>query len=490
MFFSSPHYQFTRWLLLRGLGGICLIAFLSLWVQVEGLVGNNGILPVSDFLSQVSQQLSAPEKYYQLPTLLWFYSSDLMLHLTCAIGTVSSLLLIFNIIPVMSAFLIWVTYLSLAIGGQVFTGYQWDILIIEAAFIALFLAPWKVAPLFTTSPPNLWGIWLMRLLVFKVIFASGVVKLMSGDPVWHNMTALSYHYQTQPLPHFMSWYMHQLPLWWHKFSCALMFLVELGLPFLIFVNRRFRQIAFFGITGLMLLIFMTGNYNFFNLLVIVLALSLLDDTFLKNYFSRFVSLTSQNYRKLSIKKYSTYLFALIFTVVSLLQTIKLFYTSSPVPSLLQQPINWVRPFRTINSYGLFANMTTKRPEIIIQGRYKGQTWKTYSFKWKPNATSDFPDWIQPHQPRLDWQMWFAALKNYRQSRWFVPFLVRLLEGQPEVLDLLDYNPFPNTPPDQIRALTFQYQFTSWEEGQKSGKWWKRTRQGLYCPAFSLDQIRH
>jgi hypothetical protein len=145
----------------------------------------------------------------------------------------------------------------------------------------------------------------------------------------------------------------------------------------------------------------------------------------------------------------------------------------------------VGPFRTINSYGLFAIMTTSRPEIIIEGSMDGRTWLAYEFRHKAGDVRRRPSFVAPHQPRLDWQMWFAALGSARSNPWFGSFCFRLLQGKSEVLELLEKNPFPDRPPRYIRATGYEYHFTTTAEREKDGAWWKREKTGEYYPSHSL-----
>ncbi|MYF97694.1 DUF393 domain-containing protein, partial [Candidatus Poribacteria bacterium] len=249
----------SRWLFLRGLGCIYLIAFLSLWVQIHGLIGSNGILPVNDYLPAVQQQIGT-KGYHLVPTLFWFNSSDLFLHLICAGGVILSIVLISGFFPTVSLIGLWVIYLSVISVGRVFLSFQWDVLLLEVGLLAIFFAPFKIRETFSrASELSTPFLWLLRWLLFRLMFASGFVKLAS-DEVWRDFTALNFHYETQPLPTWIGWYVHQLPEWFHEISVLGMFVVELGVPFLIFAPRRLKTIGCIALIGLQLLIILTGNY--------------------------------------------------------------------------------------------------------------------------------------------------------------------------------------------------------------------------------------
>jgi predicted DCC family thiol-disulfide oxidoreductase YuxK len=494
-----PDYFLTRWIFLRALGLVYLVAFVSLWTQISGLIGHNGILPTDQFMSAVQQHCDARgiglERFHLLPTLCWFNSSDSFLNFQCATGTIFSVLLFFGIAPAPCLALLWLLYLSLATVGQDFLGFQWDYLLLEAGFLAIFFAPLQWLPKFSReAPPSKIVLWLLRLLLFKLIFSSGCVKLLSDDPSWRNLTALTFHYQTQPLPTWIGWYANQLPLWFQKFSCAAMFAIELGTPCLIFTPRRIRFLGCAAIVFLQILILLTGNYTFFNFLTLALCLLLLDDFILQQILqSGFRRLFSFNLQPSTSKrcrrwpKTAIIPLAAVALAISLFQMISMFAVRSNLLFPIAITDEWLQPLRTINSYGLFALMTTERREIIVEGSNDGTNWLAYEFKYKPGDVNRRPRFVEPFQPRLDWQMWFAALGNVQQSPWFGNFCERLLQGSPEVLALLDKNPFPKHPPRFIRAELYDYHFTSPAERRTTGAWWKRKPIGEYLPPVSLNE---
>jgi len=365
----------------------------------------------------------------------------------------------------------FVLYLSLVSIGQSFLSFQWDFLLLEAGFLAIFLLP--VFP----------RIWLFRWLLFRLMFLSGTAKLLSHDPTWRNLTALEFHYQTQPLPTVFGWYFHQLPIGYQKASVVFLFFIELVVPFLMFAPRRVRLFAGAMTVALQALIFLTGNYAFFNLLTVALCLSLCDDALLRR-FGR-PKPARQRAPSTRLQRAVTAGLFLFIMPASGFELMEIFSGSVPRPAAAA--LNWIAPFGVVNTYGLFAVMTTSRPEIIVEGSNDGQTWLEYGFRYKPGDLKRAPVWVQPHQPRLDWQMWFAALNGYQSQPWFVNFMVRLLEGSPDVLTLLAVNPFPSSPPRFVRARLYDYQFTTLAERRATGNWWRREPQGEYFPAVSLKQ---
>src|SRR6266571_1571599 len=283
---SEPTYVLAGWLFLRLLGLIYFVAFASLATQIKGLVGSKGILPATDFLASRSRW--GVQRFYRIPTLCWFNSSDGSLLFLSWTGATLSLLLVAGIAPALVLGVLWLFYLSLFAVGRIFLGYQWDILLLETGFLAIFLAPFELTPHFpSASTPPVIIRWLFWWLLFRLMFSSGMVKLRSADPAWRKLTALCHHYETQPLPTPLAWYAHHLPRWFHRFSAAIMFIIELFVPFLIIAPPPLRHLAAFVFILFMVLIQLTGNYCFFNLLGIALSILLLDDTMLQPAFRFF-----------------------------------------------------------------------------------------------------------------------------------------------------------------------------------------------------------
>lgn len=490
----GPHcYILSRWLFLRLLGVVYLIAFLSFWVQLLGLIGGNGILPADNFLSVVKTNIGS-KAYWFVPTLAWFNAHDWFLEFLALGGALLSLLLIFGVLTMPVLVVLWLFYLSLVSVGQVFMSFQWDNLLLETGFLGILLAPLQVlSKPSRESPPSSTVMWLFRFLLFRLMFSSGFGKLATGDPTWRNFTALDFHYFTQPIPTPIAWYMYQFPEWFHKLSVGIMFFIELVIPFFIFAPRRLRFIAASAIIFFQVLIALTGNYTFFNLLSIALCVLLFDDAFLQRFFPKKLK-EARGTRKSSNESQTAFLYrrlgiGILAGALILLGGIQLGEATigyEGLPSVFQKAILMPSPLRIVNSYGLFRVMTTSRPEIIIEGSNDGQSWLEYGFKYKPGDLNGSLPWVAPHQPRLDWQMWFAALGNYQDNVWFVNLMVRLLQGSPDVLRLLEKNPFPNGPPLYLRAVLYEYRFTDFDIKRATGAHWQRELKGLYLPVISLN----
>jgi predicted DCC family thiol-disulfide oxidoreductase YuxK len=475
-------YNARRWFL-RLIGIVYLIAFVSYWTQVDGLTGRNGILPSAPWLEAIRDQFGS-DSYRLFPTLCWLNSSDWFLHFLCAGGVLLSLLLVAEIVPALCLLLLWAFYLSLSVSGQIFMNFQWDYLLLEAGFLSIFLAPLRLLPSFhheTRISPL--AHFLLCWLLFRLMLMSGVVKLTSGDESWWNLTALRYHYETQPLPTPAGWLMHQCPGWFQAASIVLMFAVEIGAPFLLFAPRRLRLTGVIALITLQLLIALSGNYCFFTLLTIGLCLLFIDD-YAWPPFRKQLTIKRGGIRWPGWFMVPLTVFVLICSGPLLWDA---FLPGTGWPRGLDTVYAYVEPFRSLNGYGLFRVMTKTRPEIIVEGSQNGVTWRPYEFKYKAGDVNRAPPIVAPHQPRLDWQMWFAALDDVRGEPWFVNFLARLLQGSRPVLQLLKENPFGESPPRYVRARLFQYHFTDLREKRETGAWWKRGDEEIYCPEASLRQ---
>ena len=473
---KKPTFAVANTLFLRILALIFLIALVSYRHQAPGLNGPNGILPVGAFFNAVESQLGA-NAVWALPSLAWISPELETLQLLADIGIAASLAALLGILQPLCFLILWAVMLSLCVAGQDFYSYQWDALLIETGFLAVFLAPWRLKPHWSAiAPPRLARLAVV-LLLFRLVFSSGVVKLTSGDPNWWNLRALDFHFFTQPLPNPLAWFANQLPPEVLTILCAAMFVVELALPFAFFLPRNPRHLAAWANIALQAGIALTGNFAFFNLLSAALCLLLLDDRCWPEFLQKKTAPGVFTTRWIRRPVLGAVLILSIIPLASAFRTIPAFL--NPLAEVYAR----IAPFRSLNGYGLFAVMTTQRREILVQGSNDGHDWQTYEFLYKPGPVDRPPPVIAPYQPRLDWQMWFAALGRVETTPWFQSFLIRLLQGSPEVLALLEKNPFPDQPPKFLRAISDDYSFTT--SGDKN--WWHREPAAIYCPEVSIRQ---
>jgi hypothetical protein len=426
--------------------------------------------------------------WVDLPSLCWIFGSGAFVKVLCIAGIGLSILVLLNVAPAFCLALMWAGYLSLVSAGQIFFDFQWDTLLLETTLIAIFVVPWTLRPHEGRYDPPKLARYLVWWLLFRLMFMSGLVKLESGDITWRNLTALTFHYETQPLPTALAWYAHQLPLWFQKASCAAMFAIELGAPFCLVAPRRVRHWGALALIGLQVAIALTGNYAFFNLLSIGLCLACLDDQWWSDHHwgvaeAPKIGAAGTSPRKLKV------LAVRWFAALSVGVTFFLTFAAA-VPGTGDSPIvravdDVVGPTLSFNTYGLFRVMTTERPELIFEGSDDTHDWREYGLPYKPGDLARRPRWAAPYQPRLDWQLWFAALGPPESNPWVGTLCERLLRGDPAVLGLFSHNPFPHGAPRYIRVVRYQYEFTDAAERARTGNWWRRTPIDFYIPTVAL-----
>jgi hypothetical protein len=526
---NGPSDRFlSRWIFLRALGAIYFSAFFPLVFQIRGLIGPEGILPANEYLQSVAEQIGHA-RYWYAPSLLWFSSGAHMLTGLCWVGMAAAVLLVFNIWPRGMLAVCFVCFLSFVSAAGEFSGYQSDGMLLEAGFLSLFLAPGGFRPGFGESrPPVRAALYLLLWEWFRIYFESGVAKIVGGDLEWRNFTAMDEYYQNGPLPTWIGWYIQHLPHWFHASTSFLTLALELVLIWAAFLPRPFRIALFFFVTPWQIGIILTANYTFLNYLVLILGFLLLDDRFLLRFFSAkwkkpffaqpaepTIEPSSSAIDQLSILapptspspdaapaandgspdwwgKIRSVLAPLRVAIVAVLLTWIFYATTAqmvwmigPAP-LPTSPVVLLDPLRIANRYGLFAVMTRGRYEIEFQGSNDGQSWIAYSFRHKPQELDKPPRIYAPYQPRLDWNLWFASLGRWRDNPLVLRTERRLLSNDDDVLALFAANPFPQGPPRQVRAVLWQYWFTSMAEKREHGLWWRRELLGLYAPAIQLQ----
>jgi lipase maturation factor 1 len=510
----------SRWLFLRALGCIYFSAFFSLAFQIRGLIGPDGILPADEYLRAVARSFGYSRGVWFVPSLLWLSSGPHALTALCWVGMVASVLLVLNVWPRGMLSIGFICFLSFVSAAQDFSGYQSDGMLLEAGFISLFFAPQGFHPGFgRSSPPCRASLFLLQWEWFRIYFESGVAKIIGGDPEWRHFTAMDEYYQNGPLPTWIGWYVQHLPHWFHAASTFATLALELGLVWMLFLPRRWRILCFFIVTPWEVGVILTANYTFLNYLVVALGVLLLDDRFLLRFLPErwkkslpmgqplesalevskasheahglsilhqpIQSAQEENWkdalrRRIKIVKISAagFVLGLIFYAT----TVQLIWMFAQIP-LPSTPVAALEPFRIANRYGLFGIMTRGRYEIEFQGSDDGKTWVPYPFRYKPQALNKPPGIYAPYQPRFDWNLWFASLGSWQDYSIVPRTEVKLLSNDKDVLNLFVGNPFPQMPPRQVRAVVWQYWFTTTSEKRESGLWWRREFVGLYAPTI-------
>lgn len=527
---NGPSDRFmSRWVFLRALGLIYFSAFFSLVFQIRGLIGPEGILPASEYLKSVAEQVGHA-RYWYVPSVFWFSSGSHTLTGLCWIGMAAAALLVLNIWPRGMLAVCFVCFLSFVSAARDFSGYQSDGMLLEAGLLSLFLAPGGFRPrLGENRPPVRAALYLLLYEWFRIYFESGVAKIAGQDPEWRNFTALDEYYQNGPLPTWIGWYVQHFPHWFHTATTFFTLALELVLIWAAFLPRPFRIALFFVVTPWQIGIILTANYTFLNYLVLILAFLILDDRFLLRLFpttwkqspvGRSIAPPTeppspvrdqlsilappsspsadeaperkdtsrdgwQNIR-FWLAPLRVALTAVLLVWIFYATTAQLVWMVVPGAPLPTSPVALLDPFRIANRYGLFAVMTHGRYEIEFQGSNDGQTWTAYPFRHKPQELDKPPRIYAPYQPRLDWNLWFASLGEWRDNPMVLRTERRLLSNDADVLTLFAANPFSQEPPRQVRAVLWQYWFTSMAEKKEHGLWWRRESLGIYAPAIQLE----
>ena len=483
----APSYWLTRFAILRLLGLVYAVAFLVIVNQWQPLLGSDGLLPAASFLDAVADARGHGfATFLKLPTFFWLTRSDTAFQIAGYVGLGLSLVVLlgFANVPILVA--LWAIYMSFVHAGQIFYGYGWETLLLETGFLAIFLAPlWRLGPFPRASPPSGVVIVLLRWLIFRVMLGAGLIKLR-GDPCWRDLTCLVFHYETQPNPNPLSWWLHQLPPWFHKAEVLFNHLVELVAPFFVFGPRRARHVAGGLIVLFQVLLILSGNLSFLNWLTIVPALACFDDGLLGQFLPiRWREGLAERLAGAEETKARGLACYALAAVVALLSV-------NPVTNMLspRQLMNTsFDPFDLVNTYGAFGSVGRERYEIVLEGtgddpKDPGARWLEYDFACKPGRTNRRSCWISPYHHRLDWQMWFLAMPGAPTDSWFVHLVAKLLEGDARARGLLARGPFEDRPPRGIRALYYRYQMTHF--GEPTQDVWKRTLEGEYLPALTRD----
>lgn len=452
--FDPIDYTIIASLFPRLLGLLYLFVFGGLLFQIKGLVGKNGILPAKKYFEFIHLR-SGKKRYYLFPSIFWLNSSDPALFWGMAVGIILSLLLILGFFPWIILPLLYLLHLSTITAGQDFLSFGWEGLLLEITAQGFLLS--------LTTVPNLF-VWIsLNFLLFRFHLQAGTLKLLTGDKTWRDLTALSYHYQTQPLPNTIAWYMHKLPLWFHKLSTAVVFFIEIVVPFGIFFNEEVRLWVFGALFGLQVLIWATGNFSYLNYMTAVLCTILLGNAALSPFFSTPAAASTPLWMDALLT-----VFGICLLILQMMRLWSHFHPNKYFERILYK----ISPLHLVNRYAIFASMTTKRYEVIVEGSEDGKVWHEYTFKYKPSDLTHRPRRVAPYQPRLDWQMWFLPLSGIDEA-WYEQLLYHILKGTPEVLALLAFNPFPDKPPKYIRTNLYDYEYTTIKEKKESGCWWKR-----------------
>src|SRR6059058_5548806 len=484
IFAGGNDYWLTRFFILRMLGFVYAIAFLIAAQQLVPLIGEHGLTPANHFLTSIQTQLgSRMAGMFNIPTLFWFGISDNALSIFAWIGLGLSLLVLAGYANAIILTVLWAMYMSIVHIGQVWYGYGWETQLLETGFLSIFLCPLFDARPFPKTAPPLLVVWLFRWLGFRIMIGAGLIKLR-GDSCWRDLTCLYYHYETQPIPNPISRYLHFAPHWFHNIETVWNHFVELVVPWFSFGPRLARRVAGVLLVTFQIFLIISGNLSFLNYVTIIPFLACFDDTLLRRILPR--RIVNRAERAANDSEPS----GINNTIAVALSVLVAYLSIGPVANLISERQMMNTSFdrlSLVNTYGAFGAVGKERDEIIFEGTDDGvitgdTQWKEYEFKAKPGGPNRRPPFIAPYQPRLDWQIWFAAMASPEEYPWTLHFAWKLLHNDPATLSLLANNPFPDAPPHYIRARLYRYQFAPL--GDKA--WWKREPIGEWLPALSKD----
>ena len=482
----APRWWLTRFVFLRLLAFVYLVAFVSLERQLLPLLGSNGLLPIQQFLGE---QLAAHDgsrfrAAMHLPTLFWIGASDTTLRIAAGAGIALSLAALAGITNVALQFALWALYLSFVNVGQIFYGYGWETLLTETGFLATFLCGLRsIAPFASRGAPPAAVFWLLRWLAFRVMFGAGLIKLR-GDPCWRQLTCLAFHYETQPIPNPLSPLLHAMPSWFHATGVLFNHFVELVVPWFVFGPRRVRHTAGVFLVAFQLILIASGNLAFLNWITLTVCIACFDDSAFRRlvpraWRSRIDAVPAEPVR-------STRIAAIVLVVTVALLSV------APVANMIssRQVMNATfDPLRLVNTYGAFGSVGRARPEIVIEGTRSATLdastrWEAYEFPCKPGDPRRRPCWISPYHYRLDWQMWFAAMSSAEDEPWLMHLVWKLLHGDRGVSTLFARDPFRDGPPRYVRVLLYRYRF---HRPRAAGEpWWDRELVGEWLPPMGAE----
>ncbi len=474
----------VRLLLQRGLAAVYFVAFLNALNQFKPLLGERGLLPVTNYLRHAG--------WREAPSLFQFGYSDRRLTVVAWTGLVLSVLAFTGVSergPFWLSLLVWLVlyalYLSIVNVGQTFYGFGWESMLLEAGFFAAFLGPADLRPSFVP-------VLALRWMLFRVELGAGLIKLR-GDACWRNLTCLYFHYETQPMPNPLSRHFHHLPRPFQRMSVAFSHAIQLAVPFGLFAPEPVASLAGVLIIVHQLLLIVSGNYAWLNWLTVVLGFSAFSDRTLGLVLPLATHATAARPLAFELVLYALAALTVVLSV-------------KPALNLLSknQAMNAAyNPLHLVGSYGAFGSVTRERYEVVVEGASAAEAagsaeFREYEFKAKPGDPRRRPPQWAPYHLRLDWLMWFLPLRvpvkragfvPLRHELWFVRLVEKLLAGDGAVLSLLRRNPFPDAPPRFVRASLYRYEFTTREEHARTGDVWKRTRVGEYLPPLSLEELR-
>jgi len=485
---ASPaqSHWLTRFAILRLLGLVYAVAFLVAANQALPLIGSDGLLPAGAFLARVREVLGSPwAGFARLPSVFWLDHSDGALVGAAWAGFALSLAVVAGYANAIMLALLWALYMSFVHVGQDWYGYGWEVQLLETGFLAVFLCPLLDArPLPGREPPAP-VIWMFRWLIFRIMLGAGLIKIR-GDPCWRDLTALFYHFETQPLPNPLSRWFHFLAHWQLEAGVLLNHAAELVAPWFVFGPRRARHIAGAVIILFQAVLILSGNLSFLNWLTIVPALACFDDSVWERVVPRALAAAAQRGRAAARPSAPMAASAWVLAAAVAVLSVR------PVANLISpdQVMNAsFDPLELVNTYGAFGSVGRQRMNVVFEGTESAvpddsADWRPYPYRGLPVDPAGWPPQVAPYQLRLDWQMWFAAMSSAERYPWTLHLAWKLLHNDSGAVGLFAANPFPGRPPRYVRAVLYRYAFA--DPSNPQGPWWTRERLGLWLPPLSAQ----
>ncbi|HYC57027.1 MAG TPA: lipase maturation factor family protein [Candidatus Binatia bacterium] len=486
---DPPSWWLTRFVILRLLGAVYAVAFLAATRQLLPLIGSQGLMPVERFLAAVRDHFGSTwASLVRLPSLFWIDASDNALMAVAYTGLALSLAVTAGYANAVVMTALWALYMSIVRVGQDWYGYGWEIQLLETGFLAIFLCPLLDGRPFPKREPPRAILALYRWLIFRIMLGAGLIKLR-GDEVWRNLTALDYHFETQPIPNPLSRWFHFLPRPLLRAGVAFNHVAELAAPWLVLWPGRARYAAGLIIVSFQLALIASGNLSFLNWLTIVPALACFDDVFWSRVLPRSLVAKAHAARAAAVPSRGMQRTSVAVTILVAVLSIPPAFNLLSASQVMNTSFD---PLAIVNTYGAFGSVGRIRMNVVFEGTDaeiadEQAQWKPYRYRALPVEVDAMPVQIAPYQPRLDWQMWFASMSRAEDYPWTLHLVWKLLHDDAGALSLFADNPFPDRPPRHVRATLYRYEFADPDNGQ--GRWWDRERVRAWLPPLSKDDER-
>ncbi|HEX5035829.1 MAG TPA: lipase maturation factor family protein [bacterium] len=462
----------ARWIYLRGLGFCFLATFLSLAFQARGLIGTRGLFPVAESL--------AGSSILKTPTLFWLGASEAAVLAVVWAGVAGAVLVLFNRANRVGLFICWLCFLSFVSVAPRVSWYKADSLLLEAAFLGIFLAPAGRRPgLGEKDPPTRIALAAHLWLLFRLSLETGLSKAFSPDVAWRDLSAMAYFHDNMPFPTWVGWLMGRMPYVFQKVETAYTLLAELLVPFLLLSGRRPRLVGILLWSVLQAGILVSGNFLSFSYQSIGLGLLFVGYP----VFTRSAGAKREGRQALILVPQMAVGLLLLWSFP--------FFPDLPLPGPAVRALDALAPFRSANAYLLYPFIERERRVVILEGSNDGgATWREYGYQWQPQRLNGVPRFLSPLSDRFEREMQHLLERPgrvpYAENDFILRVSRRLIEGEGPVGGLFAVNPFSGSVPERVRASVYRYLATDFGTLLTTGHWWTRARTGAYCPDIARN----